>query len=120
MWLHSIFVPRAMKRGISMKKSYSVLAALLVSACAAEPRSGPEMLPELEDELVPAPDNGIQIVSPIFEPIMPTTDYEICTWTDFITTKETDVKWTMGFQTEPPGHHVIVFYTTEKQPPGTQ
>jgi hypothetical protein len=102
-----------------MKKLYFAFGIALLG-CGTDSSGGPELIPELEEELVPAPKNGVQIISPIFEPIMPTTDYEICTWTDFITTEVTDVKWTMGFQTEPPGHHVIVFYTLDKQPPGTQ
>ena len=32
----------------------------------------------------------------------------------------TDVKSTLAYQTEPPGHHVVLFYTLDKQPPGTQ
>ena len=101
-----------------MRKLTFVLGASLF-ACGTEP-SGPELLPDLEAQLEAAPEHGMQVISPIFEPIMPTTDYEVCTWTDKITTEVTDVKWTKGFQTEPPGHHVILFYTTEKQPAGTQ
>jgi hypothetical protein len=37
-----------------------------------------------------------------------------------ITSKVTDVKTTLAYQTEPPGHHAILFYTTQKQPAGTQ
>jgi hypothetical protein len=85
--------------------------------CGTDP-SGPEVLPDLE---VPAaPKNGVQVLTPIFEDIQPGTDNEVCVWTDVIFDKETDVRSSISYQNEPPGHHAIMFYTLDKQPPGTQ
>ena len=100
-----------------MKKLWFALGVTLVG-CGTESSTGIETLPELE---VPdRPKNGIQVITPIFENIQPGTDNEVCAWTDVILEKETDIKYTVGYQTEPPGHHAILFYTTEKQPAGTQ
>ena len=101
-------------------KKLCLVVGISVVGCGTDTPEGPEMLPELSAELEAAPTNGMQVVSPIFEPIEAGKDYEICTWTDKIVDKQTDVRWTQGFQTEPPGHHVILFYTLDKQPPGTQ
>jgi hypothetical protein len=89
------------------------------AACGTEPTvEGPEILPGLT--VPPTPANGIQIISPIFHDILPAHDYEICTWSDVVVDKVTDVRMVQGYQNEPPGHHIVVFYTMEKQPPGTQ
>ncbi|HEY5928285.1 MAG TPA: hypothetical protein VIV11_41640 [Kofleriaceae bacterium] len=99
-----------------MNKLYFALGISLLG-CGTEP-SGPETLPNLE---VPdVPENGLQVITPIFENIQPGTDNEVCAWTDKIFEKETDVKMTVGYQTEPPGHHALLFYTLDKQPAGTQ
>jgi hypothetical protein len=80
--------------------------------------SGPEVLPDLT---VPAkPDNGVQVLTPIFDNIQPGSDNEVCVWTDIVFDHPVDIRSTLGYQNEPPGHHAILFYTTEKQPPGTQ
>jgi hypothetical protein len=103
-----------------MKKLSSLVLVIAVVGCGTDPVTppGPETLPDLT---VPAlPENGLQIITPIFEGIQPATDYEVCTWTDQILTESIDVKSTVGYQNEPPGHHVIVFYTTNKLPPNTQ
>jgi len=100
-----------------MKKLLVVLGVSLLG-CGTDSASGPEILPDLT--VPPAPDNGLQIITPPFDNIQAGGDYEVCTWTDAVFDKETDVKSTLGYQTEPPGHHVVLFYTTEKQPPGTQ
>ena len=76
------------------------------------------MLPELT--MAPLPENGAQALTPVFEDIQPGTDYEVCTWTDVFIDEQTDVRSTLAFQTEPPGHHAVVFYTTTPQPAGTQ
>jgi hypothetical protein len=96
------------------------LGGSLAIACGTDtaPGSGIETLPELT--VPPLPANGMQIITPIFEGIQPATDYEVCTWTDKIFDKQTDVRSTLGYQNEPPGHHVILFYTLDKQPAGTQ
>jgi hypothetical protein len=95
-----------------------VLGLALVAGCGTDTGGGPEILPNLT--VPPKPTHGIQVITPIFEDIQPSMDYEVCTWTDAIFDKQTDIRSTLGYQTEPPGHHAIVFYTTEKQPPGTQ
>jgi len=104
-----------------MKLTTLTLGLALVIGCGTDgPQTpdGPEILPELT---VPAPPaSGLQIISPPFDNVEPGKDYEVCTWTDAIFTKETDVKSTLGYQTEPPGHHVILFYTMDKLPAGTQ
>lgn len=84
----------------------------------ATPPDGPEILPNLT--VPPKPENGIQVITPIVHDLEPGSDHEICTWTDAIVTDNAiDVKSTTGYQTEP-GHHIVVYYTTEKQPAGTQ
>jgi hypothetical protein len=98
-------------------KRATVCAFLIACGTTAEP-TGPETLPDLE---VPEPpEHGVQVITPIVRDLQPGNDYEICTWTEHIFDAQTDVKATTGFQTEPPGHHVILFYTLEHQEPGTQ
>jgi hypothetical protein len=79
---------------------------------------GPEILPNLK--VPPKPENGIQVITPIFRGIAPSSDNEVCTWTDAVFDQTTDVRKSQAFQTEPGGHHVVAYYTTIKQPPGTQ
>ena len=70
-----------------MKTIYLALGFSLL-ACGTE-SSGPEVLPNLE---VPdAPENGVQVITPIFENIQPGSDNEVCAWTDIIFDKETVV-----------------------------
>lgn len=100
-------------------RSLSIIA--LGAACAAactEEASGPEVLPGLT--VPPAPANGLQILTPIVRDLAPGTDSEICTWTDVILDRAVDVRTMVGHQTEPPGHHIAIYYTTQKLPPGTQ
>jgi hypothetical protein len=61
----------------------------------------------------------MQIVLPIVEGIKAGESYEYCTWTDRILDNEVLIKGTRGIQSQS-GHHVVVFYTTKYQPPGTQ
>jgi hypothetical protein len=100
-----------------MNKLYLALAISLIG-CGSDEPSGPEVLDELP--LPDKPDNGIQVITPIFEGIQPGTDNEVCVWTDVIFDKETDVRSSISYQNEPPGHHAILFYTLDKQPAGTQ
>lgn len=100
-----------------MKTLYLALGLSFVG-CGTDGSSGPDVLPDLT--LPDAPKNGVQVLTPIFEDIQPGSDNEVCTWTDVIFDHEVDVKSTLGYQNEPPGHHAILFYTLEKQPPGTQ
>lgn len=100
-------------------KTNLLIAIVLVGGCATDSGKpkGPEVLPDLT--MPPKPTNGVQILTPIFDNIQPAMDYEVCTWTDYITDKVTDVRSTLFQQNEPPGHHALVFYTTTQQPPGT-
>lgn len=98
-------------------KKLCLLVSLSLFACGTD-TSGPEVLDTLD---VPAPpDHGLQIITAPFDNIQAGGDYEVCTWTDAVFKETTDVKSTLAYQTEPPGHHVVLFYTLEKQPPGTQ
>jgi hypothetical protein len=96
--------------------------SLVVVGCAADKKGpdGPEILPNLTVPDAPEEGKGFQIITPIFEDVQPSMDYEVCTWTDVVTDGIVDVKSTLSYQTEPPGHHVVLFYTQQKQPAGTQ
>ena len=97
-----------------------VLVGLALAACGTDQPKGPEILPGIDVPKAPAPDKGWQIVTPIVENIQPGADEEICTWTDVIADKQTDIRSTFGVQDLPPGHHIIIFYTMVRQPPNTQ
>lgn len=100
-----------------MKKA--AVCAFLIGCGASDPAPpGVETLPDLE--VPPVPANGIQVITPIARDLQPGTDYEFCAWTEAIFDGQTDVRSTTGYQTEPPGHHAVLFYTMEHQPPGTQ
>jgi hypothetical protein len=106
-----------------MKNLMMLTLGLGIAGCgtdAAPPPVGPETLPDLTVPEKPAAGTGLQVLTPIFEDIQPGMDYEVCTWTDQIVTEQTDVRSTLSYQNEPPGHHVVLFYTLEKQPAGTQ
>lgn len=89
-------------------------AILTVLSAACSPM---EMVEE-ELMLPPAPANGMQIRLKEVPNLQPGTSYEYCTWTDQITTTDLDVKAMQGIQNKI-GHHVVMFYTTKMQPPGT-
>jgi hypothetical protein len=105
-----------MKKLLVFGLQLSALGPLAIG-CGTD-SAGREVLPNLTVPEVPQ--NGLQVMTGIVEDIQPATDEEICTWTDAIVTEQTDVRSTLAYQTEPPGHHAILFYTLEKQPPGTQ
>lgn len=87
-----------------------------VLGCGVD-KKGPEVLSNLT---IPAPPtNGVQVITPIVKGLAPSSDKEMCTWTDVITDHDIDVKSTLSYQTEPPGHHVVLYYTFDKQPAGT-
>jgi hypothetical protein len=65
-----------------------------------------------------APANGLQIVLPVVPNIPPSSSQEWCTWTDQTADHDLDVNEVKAFQTKT-GHHVVLFYTTVKQTPGT-
>lgn len=94
----------------------------LIAACGGSdaPSSTTPLLPDFKAQLPAKPANGMQIITPIFEDIQPGMDYEVCTWTDQFVDADTDIKSEVGFQNEPPGHHVLVFYTLSHREPGTQ
>jgi len=101
-----------------MKKTMLGLAILMGCGTSDEPPAGPETLPDLT--VPPPPENGFQVITPIVENLQPGMDYEICTWTDKIVDQDVQIRSTLGYQNEPPGHHAIMFYTMDKQPPNTQ
>jgi hypothetical protein len=109
-----------------MRIATCCLASATLLACGTDSPSSPgggddggqDILPTLN--VPPKPDNGIQIITPIFHNIGPSSDNEVCTWTDVVMDKTTDVRKTQAFQSEPGGHHVVIYYTNVKQPPGTQ
>jgi hypothetical protein len=78
--------------------------------------SSENMLPGFEPEEPVA--NGFQVILPIVRDLQPGESYEYCTWTDHIVDHDIDIKAAKGFQSQS-GHHVILFYTMAKQPPGT-
>ena len=66
----------------------------------------------------PDPDKGVQIVMPAVDDIEPGGSYEYCTDTSIILTQDAWVTATESWQSET-GHHVVVYYTLNPQPPGT-
>jgi Copper type II ascorbate-dependent monooxygenase, C-terminal domain len=102
---------------VIINKSYAIGFVLLVG-CGTDTPAGPELVDGFH--IPAAPDNGLQIITPIVEDIQPGSDNEYCMWTDKILADVTDIRSTAGFQTEPPGHHTVLYYTTEIQPANTQ
>lgn len=99
-------------------RTFAFATVAVAAGCGTDSgSSGPEVLPNLMVPDVPA--NGLQVITSIVRDIQPGTDHEICTWTDGIVGETVDVKSTLAYQTEP-GHHTVVYYTLDKQPPGTQ
>jgi hypothetical protein len=98
-------------------KKLAIASVLLVGCGAEDPAPGPEVI---IDALPAAPENGLQIITPIVEDIQAGTDNEYCMWTDTFLANDTDIKSTAGFQSLPGGHHAVLYYTTEEQEPGTQ
>jgi hypothetical protein len=96
------------------------LSTVLAIGCGTDAQTGPEVLPGLHLPPPPDPGKGWQIIGSVIDNLQPGSDTEMCTWTDIITDRVIDVKSTVGVQTEPPGHHIVVYYTTMHQPPGTQ
>jgi len=94
------------------------LAVVLLIGCGTSDPSGPELVEGFE--VPPPPEHGLQVITPIVEGIQPGTNNEYCMWSDQFLAVETDIKSTAGFQTEPPGHHTVLYYTTTTEAPGTQ
>jgi hypothetical protein len=92
--------------------------ALFVFGCGTDVPLGPPTVPGLK--VPPKPTNGVQVITPIFDDIQPSADYEVCTWTDTFFDQDTNIDSIQAWQNEPPGHHVMVFYTMSHRPPGTQ
>ena len=99
-------------------KRLAASIALLIGCGTSDGPTGPELVDGFE--VPPPPENGLQVITPIVDGIEPGTDNEYCLWSDKFLTEETDIKSTSGYQTEPPGHHTVLYYTTLTQPPGTQ
>ncbi len=105
-----------------MRRALAFLLVGLVGCGSSSTETGepaaqqPEMLPDLHVEA--APSNGFQLVLPAVHDLEPGESYEYCTWTDKVVEEDTEIKSAKGFQTAL-GHHVILFYTEKKQPPGT-
>jgi hypothetical protein len=97
-----------------------ILAIMCAAGCGTDSVKVPDTLPDLHVPAAPAADKGWQFITPVFENVEPAMDYEVCTWTDIIADKDIDIRSTLAFQNEPPGHHVILYYTNVAQPPGTQ
>ena len=64
------------------------------------------------------PANGLQIVLPVVPHVPPSSSQEHCSWTEHVLDADIDVKATRAFQTKT-GHHIVLFYTMNKEPPGT-
>ena len=97
-----------------------LVPVMFVLGCATDhAKPGPEVLPDLHLPPPPAEGMGWQLITPIVEDLQPSSDHEMCTWTDIVTDKDVMTKQFTGFQNEPPGHHVVAYYTMTKQPPGT-
>lgn len=96
-----------------MRKALFLLPAL---AFAVGCDKGPELLPGFEPP--PAPDNGMQIITPIVRGIQPGSDNELCTWTDIITDRDLDLKSSSSWQSAT-GHHIVLYRTEVFQPAGT-
>src|SRR5262245_51906224 len=101
-----------------MMKKLSVVVFAMGCGTSDPGDGGPEVLDNLT--VPPVLENGLQIITPIVHDIQPGTDNEICTWTDKIVDRQVDIRSTLGYQSEPPGHHAILFYTLDHQPAGTQ
>jgi len=105
---------------ITIRLTLLVTAPIALVACGTDIVPPRDVLPNMEIPPAPSAGEGWQIITPIYKDLAPGKDIEMCTWTDVTTDDLTDVVSTLGFQTEPPGHHVIVFYTLTPQPPQTR
>ena len=66
----------------------------------------------------PDPSLGFQVITPIVTDIAPGASLEYCTYTDITESQEIWVSSNEGFQTET-GHHIVLYYATNPQPPDT-
>ena len=82
-----------------------ILMSLIAGCSSAPSQPAVEELPELKTVLEAKPDNGFQVILPIVKALQPGADTEMCTWTDLIVDKDTDVRAVQAFQTTG-GHHV--------------
>lgn len=96
-----------------------LLSIALVTACGTDSVTQVKTLPDLQVPPAPDPAEGWQIITPITEHIAAGSDLEMCEWTNVFADKQTDIKSVVGVQNEPPGHHIVAYYTTVTQPPGT-
>jgi len=78
---------------------------------------GPDLLPGFTPP--PPPVNGFQILLPPYRGLQPSTDIEMCTWTDKTTSdKNLDIKTLEAYQSGI-GHHAVVYMTSFARTPGT-
>jgi hypothetical protein len=70
-------------------------------------------------KIVPTPQGGLAIYSPIIKGIKPGDDVTYCTYSDTIAPEELFVHFTQGSQTKY-GHHAILYYTSTPEAPRTE
>lgn len=111
-----------------MQRFGRLVLAVAATACGSSggsggsggPRvvDGVELMDGFDPGTAPAAGTGFQVVMPIVKNIEPDGNYEYCTWTNIITTKDLWLKSSHGVQTKT-GHHTIIYYTTDMKPAGT-
>src|SRR5215813_5899111 len=94
----------------------SLVLALLIVGCGSD-QTGQQLLPGFDPG--PVPQGGYQAISPPVRNIPPGANVEYCTWTDKIINDVVDIKSFQGVQSQPAGHHSILYLTQVHQPAGT-
>lgn len=93
-------------------------AAACSSGSSGNHQGGVALMAGFDPGPAPTADQGFQIVTPIVQGIKPGASDEYCTWTDMILQHDVWVDGSQGIQSET-GHHVIVYYSSVHQTPGT-
>jgi hypothetical protein len=104
-----------------------IMVAAMLTACGSGSSGGSTqatldgvpLLAGFTPGAAPAAGKGFQIVMPIVGDIPAGSSIEYCTWSDITLTQDVWVTSTTGYQTET-GHHVVMFYQTDPQKPGTR
>jgi hypothetical protein len=91
----------------------------VVGGCSKGSTASSDLLPGFDPQPLAANEKGLSVILPIVRGIESGSSHEICTWTDQILDSEVDVKSSQVFQSQT-GHHVVLYYTTDYKPPGTQ
>jgi hypothetical protein len=111
-----------------MRKLLGLIFLVAAAACSSGSSGGSTGTPEVDGVPLmpgfnpgpaPAAGTGFQIVLPAVSNIEAGGSYEYCTWTNVVLDQDVWVKESIGHQTET-GHHVIVYYTVDPQPPTTR